>query len=326
MIIGLIAAALSAICYGVASVLQASSARKEHDTGGIDARLLARLAKQGPFLVGIALDVIAFAAQFVALRYLAVFVVQAVQAGNLAVTAVVAIPVLGARLAGREWAAIAGVCGGLVLLALAAGSERVSPVGEGGPLGAARSPPARSRCSGSSSAAPRPGSRRSILGLVAGLGFGVVALGARVLTDLSIGSLIGDPAAYAVLIGGFVSFLLYTTAIQRYAVTTVTAAVVVGETRVAGAGRRDRARRPDPARVHPGGGAGIRHGDSGSDPAGAVRRAVRKSGPSTAAGAFRPWRFGVARVAIQGGSFSPRSALRSSGEELVGDHLADRDR
>ena len=75
-----------------------------------------------------ALDLFAFIAQFVALRYLAVFVVQAVQAGNLAVTAIAAIPLLGARLAGREWAAVAAVCIGLVLLAVAAGSERVAPV------------------------------------------------------------------------------------------------------------------------------------------------------------------------------------------------------
>jgi len=39
------------------------------------------------------------------------------------VTAVVAVPVLGARLAGRNWWAIGGVCAGLVLLSASAGAE-----------------------------------------------------------------------------------------------------------------------------------------------------------------------------------------------------------
>ena len=69
-----------------------------------------------------------------------------------------------------------------------------------------------------------------VLGFVAGLGFGVIALAARVVTDLSILGLLKNPATYALGIGGFTSFLFYTTALQRYGVTTVTAAVIIGET------------------------------------------------------------------------------------------------
>jgi drug/metabolite transporter (DMT)-like permease len=229
MIIGLLAAALSAVCYGVASALQASAAQIEPDAGGVDARLLARLARHGPFVVGLALDLVAFIAQFVALRYLAVFVVQAVQAGNLAVTAVVAVPLLGARLAGREWGAIAAVCGGLVMLAIAAGSERAEPVGTGVRwwlLVAVITMVAVGLAVGRLTARFAP----VVLGFVAGLGFGIVALAARVLTDLNFGNLIRDPALYALVIGGVVSFLFYATALQRSAVTTVTAAVIIAET------------------------------------------------------------------------------------------------
>ncbi|HEY2791708.1 MAG TPA: hypothetical protein VGJ28_05100, partial [Micromonosporaceae bacterium] len=185
MIIGLLAAALSAVCYGIASVLQASAALTEEDSGGVDARLLARLAKRGPFMAGVALDVIAFIAQFVALRYLAVFVVQAVQAGNLAVTAVAAIPLLGARLAGREWAAIAAVCGGLVLLAVASGAERVEPVGMAVRWWLLI---AAVLVSLAGLAVGRIHGRLApvALGFVSGLGFGIVALAARVITDLHI--------------------------------------------------------------------------------------------------------------------------------------------
>jgi len=229
VIIGLLMAVVSAICYGIGSVLQASAAQTEEDTGGVDARLLARLAKRGPFLAGLALDLIAFVAQFISLRYLAVFVVQAVQAGNLAVTAVVAIPLLGARLARREWAAIGGVCGGLVLLAMAAGSERQEPVKaviEWSFLAAAGGVLALGLVIGRFR---KPWAAVS-LGFVAGLGFGIVALCARALTDLSPSSLVTNPAAYGLLAGGFISFLFYATALQRHKVTTVTAAVVIGET------------------------------------------------------------------------------------------------
>jgi drug/metabolite transporter (DMT)-like permease len=229
MIIGLIAAALSAICYGLASVLQASAARKQEDVGGVDARLLARLARNGAFVAGLGLDLVAFVAQFVALRYLAVFVVQAVQAGNLAVTAVAAIPLLGVRLAGREWAAIAAVCIGLVLLAIAAGSERVAPVSESVKWWIFVS---SLLVAGLGFIVGRWTFRMApvLLGFVAGLGFGVVALAARVVTDLSITGLLKNPATYALGVGGFTAFLFYTTALQRSGVTTVTAAVIIGET------------------------------------------------------------------------------------------------
>jgi drug/metabolite transporter (DMT)-like permease len=229
MIIGLIAAALSAVCYGIASVLQASAARTQSDPGGVDARLLARLVRNSLFVVGLALDAIAFLAQFVALRYLAVFVVQAVQAGNLAVTAIAAVPILGVRLAGHEWSAIVAVCAGLVLLALAAGSERVAPV----------SPAVKWWILVSSLLIAALGflvgrwtfeMAPVLLGFVAGLGFGVVALAARVVTDLSLLGLLRNPATYALAVGGFASFLFYTTALQRHGVTTVTAAVIIGET------------------------------------------------------------------------------------------------
>lgn len=228
---GIIAAVISALGYGIGSTLQAVAARDEPNVGGVDARLLVRLAKQWRFVVGLGLDIVGFIAQFIALRTLAVFVVQAVQAGNLAVTAVAAIPLLGVGLKGREWAAVAAVCVGLTLLAAAAGSEGVDPVRlavKWWLLGAAVAVAAGGYAAGQVKGRAAP----PVLGFLAGLGFGVVALAARVTTDLSIGALLTNPATYALLIAGFVSFLLYATGLQRGQVTTVTAAVVVAETLV----------------------------------------------------------------------------------------------
>jgi drug/metabolite transporter (DMT)-like permease len=229
VITGIAAATIAALGYGIGSALQAVAARSEPDVGGVDARLLARLAKRGPFVVGLVLDLVGFVAQFIALRTLAVFVVQAVQSGNLAVTAVAAIPLLGVRLTRSDWSAVAAVCVGLVLLATAAGSEGVDPVRLAVKwwfLVAAVGIAGLGYLAGHIKGRAAP----AVLGLCAGLGFGVVALSARAITNLSIGSLITNPASYALLIGGYASFLYYATGLQRGKVTTVTAAVVIAET------------------------------------------------------------------------------------------------
>jgi len=62
------AAILSAVCYGLASVLQARAAR---GTGGGERatpRMLVRVLRQSPFLVGMLLDLVGFAGQVLALR------------------------------------------------------------------------------------------------------------------------------------------------------------------------------------------------------------------------------------------------------------------
>jgi drug/metabolite transporter (DMT)-like permease len=229
VITGIVAAAISALGYGIASALQAVAARAEPVAPGVDARLLARLARRGTFVAGLALDGMGFVAQFIALRYLAVFVVQAVQAGNLAVTAVAAVPLLKIRLRGREWAAIASVCTGLALLAAAAGRENIEPVRAGVEWSFLLAS-AVVTALGFLVGRTHGRAAATILGLFAGLGFGVVALSARVLTNLAIVPLLRNPATYALVLSGVTSFLFFTTALQRGSVTAVTAAVIIAET------------------------------------------------------------------------------------------------
>jgi hypothetical protein len=69
-----------------------------------------------------------------------------------------------------------------------------------------------------------------VLGAVAGLGYGVLAVAARVLPGFTIHDLIHDPAAYALAAAGVVSFMLYATALEDGSVTVATAAVVLAET------------------------------------------------------------------------------------------------
>lgn len=222
MAFGVLTALVSALCYGLASVLQSKAAQAAPMS-------LSRLAVRPTFVAGVLLDVIGFAAQFLALRVTAVFVVQAAQAASLAVTAAVAVVVLHARLHAREWAAVAAVCVGLAALGWSAGPEGSVQTGAAFRIALLAAVPV---LAGVGLAALRIGGRAMpvVLGGVAGLGFGVVALAARALTGLTPGSLIRDPAAYALLLGALASFGFYATGLQRGSVTVVTAATIAGET------------------------------------------------------------------------------------------------
>ncbi|MQY08991.1 DMT family transporter [Actinomadura macrotermitis] len=230
MILALLGAFAAAVCFGLGSVLQALAARRAPAGAAGDPRLLVRLARQVPFLAGLGLDVLGFAAELAALRSLPLFVVQAVISAQLAVAAVAAGPLLGVRLARREWTAIAVVCLGLCLLGLSAGHEGPAHTGTAlhwWLLAAV----AALAVAGLIAARTLPGPAMTVtLGLIAGLGFGIVAIAARVLTSLDIPALIRDPATYALAAGGLVAFLYYATALQRGTVTSTVAALVVAQT------------------------------------------------------------------------------------------------
>jgi drug/metabolite transporter (DMT)-like permease len=221
----------AAVCFGVATVLQAAATRaaRPGSGSGVDARLLVRAARQWKYVAGLGLDTAGFALELVALRSLPIYAVGAALAASLAVTAVAASRILGVRLAGREWAAVAAVCGGLALLALASGHEgggHGSTALRWGTLAAAVAVPALGVPAGR-----LPGRARAAgLGLGAGLGFGIVEVAVRLLDGFSPGALFANPALYALLLGGATGFLLLTSALQKDSVTTATAGTVVGET------------------------------------------------------------------------------------------------
>jgi drug/metabolite transporter (DMT)-like permease len=227
--IALFAAVASALFYGVAATLESRGAKAAPRTSVASPRILIDALRQVPFLVGVCLSGLGFVAQFFALRSLPVFVVQAMQAGSLAVTAVVAIPVLRARLGRQQWIAVVTVCAGLALLASSAGTESVTRAGLG--IRAALLV-ASTVLTAAGLAADRlaPARRPVVLGTVAGLGFGVVALAARSLAVLTPAHLLLDPAAYALVLGGLAAFGFFTRGLQTGSVTVVTAAVVVCET------------------------------------------------------------------------------------------------
>ncbi|MEP6696487.1 MAG: hypothetical protein ABJA34_06355 [Pseudonocardiales bacterium] len=227
--LGIVGALLAAVCYGVATVLQAVAASHTARSTGLDPRLLLRVLRQLPFLAGLALDTAGFLLSLAALRALPLYVVEAIVAANLAVAAVVAARVLHLRLLPREWAAVAEVCAGLVLLVLSAGEQAPAQVSLSFRIGLLLVTLALAACAAVAGRL-RGTYGSAVLGLVAGLAYGVVGVAVRVLTDLHPGRLLREPAAYALLLAGALGFLAYLTALQRGSVTTATGPLVVAET------------------------------------------------------------------------------------------------
>jgi drug/metabolite transporter (DMT)-like permease len=230
MIIGLLGALAASVCYGVASVLQALAARQTEAAEGLDPRLLLRLTRSWRYLLGLGLDGLAFLLSIVALRTLPLYAVQAIVASFLAVTAVLGAVLLQMRLTRADKVGIAVVIGGLVLVGLTAAEEGAAAVGAADGWGvliaavlllAAAFP--LGRVHGSLGAA--------LLGGIAGLAFGAVAVAARILPDpMTTTLLLSSPAMYALLLSGAVALLTYSTALQRGSVTQATAPLVVAET------------------------------------------------------------------------------------------------
>jgi drug/metabolite transporter (DMT)-like permease len=165
----------------------------------------------------------------VALRRLPLFAVQAIVASNLAVTAVFASLLMGVALSWREWLAVTGVVAGVGLLASSAGPEGASQAGAMFKLALIAAIAGLAVC-GLAAARLRDPMRTLLLGTVAGLGYGVLGIAARVLNGFDPLTLLRDPAAYAVAAAGIVSFVFYATALEGGSVTVATAAVVLAET------------------------------------------------------------------------------------------------
>ncbi|HEV2376335.1 MAG TPA: hypothetical protein VGS19_29715 [Streptosporangiaceae bacterium] len=241
MLASLVAAAVAAVCYGIAAVMQAMAARaaSRRGTGNngatraplgeVDPGLVMRMFRQWRFIGSLGLDMIGFLAQLVALRRLPLFAAQAMIASNLAVTAVVAAWLIHLELAWREWLAVAGVIIGVGLLGSSAGAHAATGASAEFKL-ALIVAVAGIAIAGIAASKLRAPFRTPVLGAIAGLGYGVLAVAARILPNYTLHQLVRDPAAYALAAAGIVSFMLYATALEEGSVTVTTALVVLAET------------------------------------------------------------------------------------------------
>ncbi|GAB16852.1 hypothetical protein GOEFS_015_00490 [Gordonia effusa NBRC 100432] len=237
MIVGVLFAVLAALAYGTASVLQARGAQQVSDLASpptLRSTLAAILTVS--YLAGMALDGLGFVGTLVSARLIPLFLSQTIMSANLIVTALLGIIVLGTRLRPRDWAAIGVVVAALLLLGVAAGDEGHKPVGAvmhwsvliiGIVVLAVGVALVRWL-----------GARVAVIaGLGAGALFGLMAIAVRILDGvdpLDVGQILGDPAAYGILVGGIGGFYLFTVALQTGSVNGAAAALVVGETVIPG--------------------------------------------------------------------------------------------
>ncbi|MBF6543339.1 hypothetical protein [Nocardia brasiliensis] len=249
MLIGLIAALLACLGYGVASVLQAYAARQSAaaalargaggqvtETGAPTVAATVAAVLTVTFILGSVLDVVGFVGNAVSARLIPLFLSQTIMSANLIITAVLGIFVLGIRLHLRDWAAICSVILALAALGAAAGHE-----------GGGSDDPALHwgvlivsilLFTGSQLLVRRLGSRGAVAaGLAAGMLFGALAIAVRIVHGIDpfdVPALLADPAAWTIAIAGIGGFYLHIVALQLGSVNGATAALVVGETVVPG--------------------------------------------------------------------------------------------
>lgn len=238
MIVSLIAALTAAFCYGIGAVMQAIAVRAASRrpvlaaagvAGRVDPGLVIRMFRQWPFVLSLAIDFVGFVCQLIALRRLPIFEVQVIIAANLAVTAVFASWLMHTVLSLREWAAVIAVVVGVGLLGSSAGSRGATSVGIDFHLALIATLAAIA--AGGVAAARLPSQYRTVaLGALAGLGYAVLAICARILPGFTPDVLIKSPAAYTLAAAGIISFMLYASALESGSVTVATAAVILLET------------------------------------------------------------------------------------------------
>ncbi|MGI8879371.1 MAG: hypothetical protein ACR2KJ_02445 [Jatrophihabitans sp.] len=191
--------------------------------------MLVRLGLQPLFLGAMALDLVSFAAAALALQRLPLFFVQSTVAASVGVTALIAVR-LGSRIGPAGLVALGGLAIGLVLLALSAAPESVQPTST---LWRSILLLAVFPCAVLGALSARAAGRWSAAGLAVsgGLAFSVVALGARTLEiPQRWWHLLADPALAAVVAGGVLGTLLFAMALQRGAVTSMTALTFATDT------------------------------------------------------------------------------------------------
>jgi drug/metabolite transporter (DMT)-like permease len=229
VLLGFCAALAAAVLFGSASIVQATAVRRIPRSAGLSTRLVVELLGQPLFLIAMAMNLVGFSLHLVALRSIPLFLAQAGIAASLAVTALLAVRVHDDRLERADWAAVAGTCVGLALLAASSGSvgdetasgtfivglyAALAVLATGGFLA--------SRMQGAVST--------ELLGLLAGFGFAGVSVSARVLPGLAPATVVAAPSAYALAMSGALAFLLYSVALQRGSVTGATAPMIVSQT------------------------------------------------------------------------------------------------
>jgi drug/metabolite transporter (DMT)-like permease len=228
--IAVAAAIAAALCNGVAAVPQKVSANKAKLIKSLDPSVLVKLLKQSPYLFGIILDILAGFLTLVAVHSLPLFIVQAVIASGVVITAFIERIVFRRKLPGQIYLATVLVLIGLSMLALASHNENAASISSSIQmfvgffpfvliiLGA---PFIKSKSRFSSTA----------LALLSGIGFGGVSvIGRIIIYPNPIWQVITMPLIYSLAAYAVIGMLFFTAALQRTLATSVNGLMVASQT------------------------------------------------------------------------------------------------
>jgi len=230
--LALFAALGCAICNGIAAILEKVSADTQERANAIRVGLLVRLLQQWPYVLGLALDGVAWILTLVAVQDLPLFVVQPIIAFSVVVTAIIERFVMHRQLGRLATIAILIILSGLCLLALTATPERaatVSPIVRGVIIGA----PVVLAVLGGMFVKFRGTVATVVLAAISGVAFGGTAVAGRMLSfSHPYWHVLTQPLLWAIIAYGLVGILLFTIALQRNLATVVNAAMITCETTV----------------------------------------------------------------------------------------------
>jgi drug/metabolite transporter (DMT)-like permease len=219
-----------AICNGTAAVLQKISADKEHKVKSLDIRLLWRLLHDLPYISGVVLDILGWLLTLYAVRYLPLFLVEAVIASNIIITALIERVFRRQNLQTKSYLAICLIIIGLVTLAVASSPERAAPVTD-----VLRwmiiLTPIPLALAGYVLAKKQSYIAAISLAALGGLAFGGTSLLGRVFNvSQPVWHTIYSPVVYAIIASGILGILLFSTALQRAQATTINASMTASQT------------------------------------------------------------------------------------------------
>lgn len=231
MTYALLAALGCAVAFGLATVLESIGVGRigsVPDT--VDAKSLARVATQVPYLAGLGVDLLGWLLSLIALAQLPVFVVESMIASAIGFTVLFAAVLQRVRPTVRQLLFIGAIAVGLVGLAASGAAEEAHRTTATYTWAMVLSLLALAIAGWIVARTIRGEVSASVLGALAGLSFGGTALcGRAILGEVGIGDL-RDPILYALALYGVLGMVLLTLALQRGSVTVTTAWVFVAQT------------------------------------------------------------------------------------------------
>lgn len=228
--LAILAVAGCALCNGVAAILQKMGADAQRKATSLDAHLFVRLVQNMPYIAGLVLDLLGWVLTVFAVRYIPLFLAEAVIATNVAITALLERKVMKRRLPSGTWRWLLLLLGGLACLGASAQPQHAVTV-HGVLEWSIVAMPAV--CLALGAVLVHVKGRLASFGMAAlsGVAFGGTSVVGRVLPiSPEWWRLFTQPLLWSLVLYGIAGVWLFTIALQRSLATTVNASMTAAQT------------------------------------------------------------------------------------------------